>query len=472
MLGANADSPCPKKLISQNESRGISESSYNLPKEMFNTPISTKECSSSQLQSSGSRQFDHWPRQPFPQVGEKSQSQSNLFSAEKDECYIQITEQEPFKPHQLPQQFHGLQHVASITSALDFGPKDAARLTDSSSPSMQKFLLLYIKYKSMSVPSNSQVPFLNHIHKTVCDNHQCNCNMYSMLVSHFDNCLYSKCSICAPVRRLHATGKVYMESGKQKNDLFGSFCNREANGASTDNIVDILPPLKRQKMDNSISNSIAPSMNESREPDRLPHLEQWHEAALYSGDVTEVNKELLSPIEDRTVNIVNKCNIIDNPLNRDLKDTILFLKELIVSGISNDAEDTYQGLVSDGVRENSEEPTRGHIDEDIEIKSEPDQTDLKEKCDLLASAAGFEVSMKSTERKMQGVSLADYFTAGEMEEHLRSFGQQIGQVCAQYSLLLLYYWFPIFFLLISHHRNFFIYFFNFFVLEPFKLKKK
>lgn len=47
----------------------------------------------------------------------------------------------------------------------------------------------------------------------------------------------------------------------------------------------------------------------------------------------------------------------------------------------------------------------------------------------------YDSKMKMKGHKIQGVSLTDFFTAGELKEHLRSFGQWIGQVCVLCFLL-------------------------------------
>lgn len=47
----------------------------------------------------------------------------------------------------------------------------------------------------------------------------------------------------------------------------------------------------------------------------------------------------------------------------------------------------------------------------------------------------YESKMNMKGHKIQGVSLTDFFTAGELKEHLRSFGQWIGQVCVLCSIL-------------------------------------
>ncbi|KAL1824388.1 hypothetical protein ACET3Z_011166 [Daucus carota] len=511
-------SPSDMNMMVPQFSWNMSEACNDFSRVVYNTPITSHAGNTDQLPVTGFQQSDRCVQQSYLQVDENLHPQSHLFSVKHDGNFNQSSERQIYKLPELPEQINASQQCYSEVSVSDLGPLSAAKLTNSCSSDLQTILLSYITYKSKLGNTINQVPFLKHIHMTNCSSHQCNCYQYSVLVSHYDNCLYSGCSICAPVRGIFATGKLYMDSGKRKSQFPGTSYNREVNGTCSDPIVDCLPRLKRHKMEVPFYDLATPAMNQAcphdrvlhveqhqeaalcssknvtenvlrptedqtgdvsdrchavdharcgdvyntsqleQLPDRLPQLEQWDEAVLHTNNVTQVSKDQLN-LEGQTTESLNICDGPDS-LPVDLPSTLILLEKLISrteygdiddtcsSEITNDTLDTFQGLIYNSLPDSSEVSTRENEKEDMEFRYLGLPV-LEDKSSLLASASDCKDVLKLKQLKIQGVSWADYFSVGEMKEHLLSlrwmsqdigdnmkisYGENICQLCATDSL--------------------------------------
>ncbi|XP_074377240.1 histone acetyltransferase HAC5-like isoform X2 [Apium graveolens] len=313
--------PLPENHINlQSIDRGVLKNHRNLT---HISSIPREEASSSVLKMAvplfsrnTSEACNDFSRVPFMQVDENLHSQSHMFSVTQDESFKQSSEGHTYNLSALPQQLSAIQQCHSGAAVRDLGLLNAAKRTNSSSSDWQTILLSYIKYKSTLGDQINHVPFLKHIHMTKCSSHQCNCYQYSVLISHYDNCLYSGCSTCAPVCNFFAAGKLYMEPGKRKEHFSGASYNREGNDTCSDTIGDCLPPLKRHKMEIPSMDLVTPAVNQPCPPDRVLHVEQFHEAGFCSRkNVIEI---VLSPTEDQTGYISNKCHAIDYARSGDV----------------------------------------------------------------------------------------------------------------------------------------------------------
>ncbi|KAK2996552.1 hypothetical protein RJ639_026644, partial [Escallonia herrerae] len=408
----------------------VSEASDNMSSMLVSTARSTHtDLLQSELQQPGSRDFEILTLTPSVKFDERSQAQSHRFLVERHESVNQVGLQKVSVMEQGP---------AAESPSLVFD--DASSFTTSSTLSLHRILLSYANYECIPVNNGKgQVPFLNDIHKTECNDHQCNCHIYFMLISHYDNCHYTNCNLCGPVRRLFAGDQFHSESGKSENGLPGAFCRGDSDGSSTDTIVDILPPPKRLKVENPIflangvSQEVASSLNQMCAPE-FPRLGQWHDACKITADSMDAKQEFLCPTEDTTRCSVTRNAVTDNG-PKDLKSVPIRSKELLVGckqeglhhtsiyEIKNDAVDNFQGLTSDNVHILCEGTTSGHKEEVIQVGSKHDPPKSEAKCTSHTSAPGNDSLMKSEVPKIQGVSLADFFTARQMREHLSSFAE-------------------------------------------------
>lgn len=317
ILRGKASSSVPKMEVPQ-FARNTSEACNDITRVVCNTPIKSYLSSRPQLSVPGSQYADHYLQQPFLAVDENLHSQSHMFSVTQDENFKQSSDRHTYKLPELPEQLNAIQQFHSGAAVCDFDLLNPAKITNSSSSDLKAILLSYIKYKSTLGNKINHVPFLKHIHMTKCSSHQCNCYQYSVLISHYDNCLYSGCSTCAPVRRICAAGELYMDPGKRKDHFSGASYNK-GNDTCSDAIGDCLPPLKRHKMEIPSLDLVTPAVNQPCPPDRVLHVEQHHEADLCSSK--NVMEDVLSPTEDQTGDILNKCYAIEHARSGDVYNT-------------------------------------------------------------------------------------------------------------------------------------------------------
>ncbi|CAI9763333.1 unnamed protein product [Fraxinus pennsylvanica] len=136
--------------------------------------------------------------------------------------------------------------------APSFGPVGAAKRKESIL-SLDDILLLYITYKSIPVNAGTiRENFLDYLHLNVCNVQKCECEIYYILISHFDDCHDTGCSICGPVRELYPTGETQSGAGKLKRDLPEDLHAKDSNWMSSCIVEDVQPPSKRTKMESSI----------------------------------------------------------------------------------------------------------------------------------------------------------------------------------------------------------------------------
>lgn len=121
------------------------------------------------------------------------------------------------------------------------------------------------------------------------------------MISHFDTCLYTGCSICKPVRDLVPVDKIYSGSGKLKRDLRSIDSDRIGSYI----IEDPQPSPKRLRIENVVAPDVWP-MGAVAFPVKQPfHTKKYPQRfgipVHNREDAMEVNKELLSFMEEETI---------------------------------------------------------------------------------------------------------------------------------------------------------------------------
>ncbi|KAL2499780.1 Uncharacterized protein Adt_25330 [Abeliophyllum distichum] len=169
------------------------------------------------------KQSHRQPYPPFAHFDNSSETLTNGCTVEFKECYNQTAEKRSMR---LPQ----LLVDQSCTVQREFWDVQPAKPIDSIL-SLHDILFSYITYKSMPVNAESRQDFVDYMHLTVCSDQRCACDKYRVLISHFDTCHYTGCSICGPVRELGPVVKIYSGSGKAKRDLL-----RDLHSIDTDSI--------------------------------------------------------------------------------------------------------------------------------------------------------------------------------------------------------------------------------------------
>ncbi|KAL2504800.1 Histone acetyltransferase HAC1 [Abeliophyllum distichum] len=211
-------------------------------------------------------------------------------------------------------------HNATLEGpALPFGPIGAAKPTESIL-SLDDILLLYIIYKS--IPENAGTTrenFLDYLHWTACSVKKCECESYSIMISHFDDCHHTTCSICGPVRELYSTSEIHSGAGKSKRDLSGDLHARDSNRMSYCIVEDIQPAPKRTKMENSILSdnrslsAVTLPVNQPCKTEGHPLSGKWFGSQVYfKEEGLKMKNELLSSMEDPITAGVTAKFAVDN----------------------------------------------------------------------------------------------------------------------------------------------------------------
>ncbi|CAK9136880.1 unnamed protein product [Ilex paraguariensis] len=372
-MGGNAELSSSNMRIPQQNPQRIPETSDILPRLIFNTSMPTREgLLESELQVL--QQFQKQLHVPSVQLDEPSEVQSNLYSFEEE-----FVNQVPHKASKLaqlpPEQSHKVQSVASESSAVFLrGPTGAVKLAN---------------YSGLS---------------------------------------------------WHRSG-----TGEAKNDFSRAIYDIDSDGTRSYAIED-LNRSKRLKMGNffsfhnGVSQAVAPSIIQHCASEQLPDLVQWSEApVLHDVEALEVNKGMLSPIKDCTSISVRRNDVIDNARRLDVNNATFISGEVInarkqggrectrIGEIRIDDADNSQGLNSDSGPLHSEGSSIGHQEEEIQVRPKSEQVKSEVQGILVAPAADYELVTESEESKILGVSLAEFFTAEQLKEHISSFSQSIDQ---------------------------------------------
>lgn len=447
LLGESVE-PYSYLWIPQEDLKSIPETADPLP-----TIINTQKSTGGKLllcerQIPGSERFDQCAHQPYSLFGDQSDPQSNCFVVEEDRYSNQKVVQGASKVPQLSSE-----QVQQVNRCVV--PESSAHLSN------HYIINQYTVYKSMPENIKKEISFLQYMHLTECKDHRCNCEQYSLLMSHFDICNNSKCNICGPMQRPCGTNKRHLEFQIQEDDLSGAFCDRDSSRTSTGTLADILPPKRLKNENQSLDGKVvsledAPSTDLLCAPERLPRLEQWPEAPVFNVDVLEVKKKLFSPTEGPTITSLTTEDITSSTKNMVPNNAqpifghqqgpieLASSSDLINSEVNHSLE-----LSSDQVPVSSENPTNDH--KAIRVGSEANQAKLEANCSTISAPADCDSRLESEETKIQGVTLADVFSAAQIKEHLLSFspwnrleeagntiasvGQNTCQLCAKDKLV-------------------------------------
>lgn len=464
-LGGILEFPCSNLWNPQKNVQTVPIASDIPPNTISNEPTSTVDSLQPKPQWPVSQQFHQWHHLPYLPFDEQSEARSNW--CRHDEFFNNFTGKELSNlPHLLTEQSQVVQYVVSGNSALGLGSIEAVDVTNITNLTVRELLLLYIKQKSCG---GSRASFLEHMHVIECNHHECKCGQYFWLVSHFDNCDNSNCNVCGTVQR---------SCVKRKNGLSEAFCDVDYNATSTDN------SLKRMRIDNPIasrtSHEVAPSTNQPFSPVFCYGDMKWYTEILSSNEgptsssVTKVDVVSESQVSDLNYpynfseELTISCNQreVDHSCTSDIAsdtiynsyDIVPVLSEDPVSSLNKDQErdDIYNSILDINNALNNASTFTEELGIDCEQR-EVDHSSMPEigsyaiddfqglsfDCGPIFSEehnSNHKEEQKSVdpEIKVKSVSLADFFTAAQMEEHLYSLHQPIGQVVLMFltSLLL------------------------------------
>ncbi|KAL2522940.1 histone acetyltransferase HAC12-like [Forsythia ovata] len=254
------------------------------------------------------KQSHQQPYPPFAHFDKSSETLTNGCAVEFKECYTQTAGKRPMI---LPQ----LLVDRSCTDQREFWDVQPAKPIDSIL-SLHNILVSYITYKSTPVNAESRQDFVEYMHLTVCSDQRCACDKYRVLISHFDTCHYTGCSICGPVHELGPVDKIYSGSGKGKRDLLRDLHSIDSDSIDSYIIEDLQPSPKRLRMENVVASDGRPMGAVAlplKQPCATKRYPQRFGIPVHNNeDAMEVNKELLSFREDTIQTGVTRNYIADS----------------------------------------------------------------------------------------------------------------------------------------------------------------
>lgn len=409
-------------------------------------------------------------QQPYVQPNNPSEAKLQCYSNGSNQSSSAIAEQFTCMRTQLPPETSYGVLVASDSSALSFSSKGAANYANPSNllhfSLEHKILCAYINYKNSLVPTwDSKVSFVNYLHSTVCNSCRCGCGRFCRLLTHFDDCNSSHCHICGPVQHLFDAGNIH-----QYDNLKRNFCDRDSGQPISGSSDSVLPSSKRLKIEHLVDSfpsevgipwffnplKVQPSYSGA-----LPPFQQQPESPIsINSEAKEVNMELLrNPVEDSMIDGETENRVINNYCMLNFRGMIS-PKELIFGNRMEEINPSSGSEITENVLDSGrlkfsavpvlheelgalckadEVPggnklnlTNPEIENDsvfAPVRPELDLTKSDTKSEFVGQEADLEKQMKSRNRRINGISLTEVFTAEQIRVHISSLRQSIIQVC-------------------------------------------
>ncbi|KAL6553101.1 hypothetical protein OROGR_006943 [Orobanche gracilis] len=249
------------------------------------------------------------------------------------------------------------------------------------------------KYKLMDTCRTRQ-EFLNRLHLTACKDGVCKCQKYLLLITHFDKCQNTRCDVCEPVRQ-----SFYPMEEKNTTGL----------GFRDEHFSESQLALKHMKMENNTVQN-----------------DDWSLGAIVRQhfNTTETKKEQTL---EGFVNSAKLDEEVPSSIGNIVGESFLcsdyaFDDEMMENGRVNVDEfrSRAPSLSSDGISILSEELPMNEA-ENTKRVSEAELDTRDAECDLAKSDC--ECGRKLEDLKASGVSLIDFFTPEQIQEHLHSLKQ-------------------------------------------------
>ncbi|KAJ8751758.1 hypothetical protein K2173_025939 [Erythroxylum novogranatense] len=414
---------CPNSSLNNQElvRRKFSEMSSNLPSldiSMMDSPLG----GAFQYDSETSEQNRQLPHQADDVCFKPSKGFGPNYLTKQREICGPIAR--VLLPSLLPSVQLSRDHITSNDPESAFVSNVAAGLSNSSNLLFMEhhILLAYVNQKTRVAPSGDcRVSFVNHLHSTACKNCSCMCKYFNLLLSHFDSCRTTNCSICAPIRKQGTAIKLGQNISRVENDLqrdlratnsgWTTYCSGnmlpttllEISSCDSDNMP---PPPKRLKMNvekkmkesfYSSSNLILSLLGEI-----IPPLQQLPESPVsINSEFTEGNSRLsTNPIADH-------ATVVDE-ISYNFTDTLPRLEAQVSLHGSQEFTE-----INDTYKENL-----------LEVTSSCHLAKPNVKNKLNTSTTEQEVKAQS---RIRGVSLIEFFTARQIRVHISSLQQFVDQ---------------------------------------------
>ncbi|CAH9102174.1 unnamed protein product [Cuscuta epithymum] len=403
-------------------------------------------------------------------LNEPSDLRSQGFIAKEEASHWNVSSQKSLnaisleKPDSAPQlKLSGVGYAPDVHP--NFFLSGTSQTSDFGHLSSHQVLGLYVKYNALTMSfGNEQRPFLNSLHSLVCNGTICNCHQYHLLISHFESCSDSNCSVCKPVRYdavMHPVGPISTETVKAKTGLIRTLHDRDFNDMSS---CREDTPYKRTRLGNAFMPENIDTVSQSVYQccDTLSHLASCksHEAPLHvKGDLTEMNKRPTNSKEDpnaveddgqkslpRHASLsreevyneegsteMNKVlvNVVGDPGGSYATDDAPKSHVGPSSCISSDHNGNASGALNDNIYNSpgvSSDGMHALLDESAHGKEDHSKSSRPGvKHNSNDSAVRHLFRIKSNNPKRLGVSFVDFFTADQITKHICSLRVQFGK---------------------------------------------
>ena len=189
------------------------------------------------------------------------------------------------------------------------------------------------------------------------------------------------------------------QSKRTANGLLRVYNYGDPYGPTAGNYVDMLPPSKHQKMENSLRTS--PNENETYHP-LAPLLFQ---PSTPEG-LVNLQRQLESPL---SINSGVPMVIMEDDVNANSSKLGSRSVHVLPKALSFDRKE-----------------------EEVQVRTEINQTEPEIESKSIAPETICEKAVQSGNTKIRGASLTDFFTAEQINEHILSLRQWVGKVSTSY----------------------------------------
>ena len=297
--------------------------------------------------------------------------------------------------------------------------------------SADKLLCYYITYpKHPLLRGGSKIPFLEYLHSQKCNGAMCNCEEYKLLFSHFDNCGSADCHICGPAVRTCSAGLVHPgfknASDSNKSLMWAS----EFGGAAClDKSEDLMNPAKRMKLTSTFCANFSScgvsslvedagdqkilespvDVNLDAQAGHVKMCKSDHSLTI----INEGDDNAVDPIQGKTSDVIP--NLCGEP-SADFKQKI---ESATPCELNDTVDDGFQTFPSECLLE--QKCVAQH--EEVAMVYHPEETRPETSGQCLQPTVS-----KLEKQKVDGITLTDFFSAGEIRQHIASLRQQVDEV--------------------------------------------
>lgn len=233
--------------------------------------------------------------------------------------------------------------------------------------------------------------------------------------------------------------------GNLRSDCLKAIDDRESSGSGTSIVESALPPPKRLRMEDcflseNVSSALgADSADELSRSGGSSQYKSWSEGLLCNKVKEEVTKmEDLFPPEDPIQEMkMEKLNsagdrygaLVTSNHTPENTQRVAYGNAPFLRGELNCTTSNSDVLKSDNILPVLEQPSVVQEKEELHSISKPNQPESKAKADLRETATHHQAGTTLEDPKKLPLSLVDFLGSVQINEHIHSLAQSMGQVC-------------------------------------------